>query len=321
MKISLNKMLRSFQKPVESISNYYILSTAFLGFICIFLAVISFHKFIIITFLMYPLIFLILCRSVVLLHDASHNALYVKQWKNSLAGNLMSFLNLIPNEFFGYMHKMHHATAANLDKRHINPEAMTMTIEEYINSRLQKRIIYRFLRSAFFRLIIAPILMLLVTRIPLPQLGFKEKIITLIYDFLIAGIIYLAIKNNCINSLLFGYFIPLYLCYILVSIVFYLQHQFENTYWISSNNWTNEDASLHGSSFLVFGPFMKKITCNIGYHHIHHLNPLIPCYNLSKAHDHVENFITFKEVKLSQLFSHMKGKLWDKKLHKLVDFP
>ena len=94
MKISLNKMLRSFQKPVESISNYYILSTAFLGFICIFLAVISFHKFIIITFLMYPLIFLILCRSVVLLHDAFHNALYVKQWKNSLAGNLMSFLNL-----------------------------------------------------------------------------------------------------------------------------------------------------------------------------------------------------------------------------------
>jgi hypothetical protein len=35
----------------------------------------------------------------------------------------------------------------------------------------------------------------------------------------------------------------------------------------------------------------------------------------------VKNFITFKEVKLSQLFSHMKGKLWDKKLHKLVDFP
>ena len=31
MKKSLNKILRSFQKPVESISNYYILSTAFLG--------------------------------------------------------------------------------------------------------------------------------------------------------------------------------------------------------------------------------------------------------------------------------------------------
>ena len=100
-----------------------------------------------------------------------------------------------------------------------------------------------------------------------------------------------------------------------MSIVFYLQHQFENTYWISSDNWTNEDASLHGSSFLIFGPFMKKITCNIGFHHIHHLNPLIPCYNLSKAHDHVKNFITFKII---TVLSHER--LWDNKLHKLVDF-
>ena len=320
MKSSLKKILRSFQKPKESISNYYIFSTAILGFVTIFLSILSFQKIPFVTFLLYPIIFFTLCRSVVLLHDASHKSLYKKRWKNSLAGNLMGLLNLIPNEFFSYMHNMHHATASNLDKRHINPEAMTLTTEEFIKSSVFKRMIYRFLRSAFFRLIIAPLVMILITRIPLAQLRLKEKLITIIYDFLIVAVIYFAIQYNWILSLVIGYFIPLYACYVLVSIVFYLQHQFEDTYWVNSDNWKNEDASLHGSSFLVFGTFMKKITCNIGYHHIHHLNPLIPCYNLDKAHKKVENIITYKEVKFSHLFRHMKGKLWDSKLNKLVSF-
>jgi omega-6 fatty acid desaturase (delta-12 desaturase) len=80
---------------------------------------------------MYPIIFIVLCRSVVLLHDAGHNALYKEKWKNSLAGNLMGLMNLIPNELFSYLHNMHHAAVGNLDKRHLNPELNTMTTEEY----------------------------------------------------------------------------------------------------------------------------------------------------------------------------------------------
>ena len=320
MEQSLKKILRTFQKPNERKSSYYILSTAILGFSSITLSVICYQYLWWVTFLMYPIIFLILCRSVILMHDAAHNALYKEKWKNSLAGNLMSLLNFTPNEFFGYMHNMHHATASNLDKRHINPEAMTLTKEEYLNASLSKKISYRFMRSPLFRLIFAPLGMLLVTRIPLPQLRLKEKIFTISYNFLIMLIFYAAYKFNFLSGLIVGYLIPLFACYVLVSIVFFLQHQFEDTYWINSNDWNNEDASLQGSSFLVFGSFLQKVFCNIGYHHIHHLNPLIPCYKLADAHNKVKNKILFKEVKLSQLFVHMKGKLWDQKLQKLVSF-
>jgi omega-6 fatty acid desaturase (delta-12 desaturase) len=176
------------------------------------------------------------------------------------------------------------------------------------------------MRSAFSRIFLTPLALFFVTRIPLPKLRLKAKLYTLAYDVLIIVILILASKYGFMLSLFVGFFIPLFACYILVSIVFYLQHQFENTCWLENEDWSLTEASLEGSSFLIFGRFMKTVTCNIGYHHIHHLNPLIPCYNLEKAHNKIKNDITFKEVKISQFFSHMKGKLWDKKHKKLVSF-
>jgi omega-6 fatty acid desaturase (delta-12 desaturase) len=269
---------------------------------------------------MYPIIFIVLCRSVVLLHDAGHNALYKEKWKNSLAGNLMGLMNLIPNELFSYLHNMHHAAVGNLDKRHLNPELNTMTTEEYKSATFFQKLGYRFMRSAFSRLVLTPLAMFLVTRIPLPRLRLKEKLFAIAYDILLAGILFIAIKYDFLFSMLIGFFIPLFACYILVSIVFYLQHQFEDTHWLKHEDWSLTEASLQGSSFLIFGQFMKTITCNIGYHHIHHLNPLIPCYNLEKSHNEIKNNISFKEVRVSEVFKHMRGKLWDEKQKKLVGF-
>ena len=73
MDYSLKKVLMSYQKPNESLSTYYILSTVLLGFSSIILSVASFNTLPWVTFLMYPFIFIFLCRSVVLLHDAGHN--------------------------------------------------------------------------------------------------------------------------------------------------------------------------------------------------------------------------------------------------------
>ena len=37
------------------------------------------------------------------------------------------------------------------------------------------------------------------------------------------------------------------------------------------------------SSFLKLGPIMRWVTGNIGYHHVHHMNPHIPFYRLPEA--------------------------------------
>ena len=65
--------------------------------------------------------------------------------------------------------------------------------------------------------------------------------------------------------------------------LFYVQHQFENTYWQRHGEWSYAEAALRGSSYLKLPKLLQFFTANIGLHHVHHLNPRIPNYNLQRA--------------------------------------
>ena len=67
--------------------------------------------------------------------------------------------------------------------------------------------------------------------------------------------------------------------------LFYVQHQFEDAYWQSGDEWSYADAALRGSSYLKLPKVLQFFTGNIGLHHVHHLNARIPNYNLQRAHD------------------------------------
>ena len=67
--------------------------------------------------------------------------------------------------------------------------------------------------------------------------------------------------------------------------MFYVQHQFEDVYWESSERWSYADAALRGSSYLKLPKVLQFFTGNIGLHHVHHLSAKVPNYNLQRAHD------------------------------------
>ncbi len=67
--------------------------------------------------------------------------------------------------------------------------------------------------------------------------------------------------------------------------MFYVQHQFEDVYWASSEHWSYADAALRGSSYLRLPRLFQFFSGNIGLHHVHHLSAKIPNYNLQRAHD------------------------------------
>src|SRR5262249_61814910 len=46
--------------------------------------------------------------------------------------------------------------------------------------------------------------------------------------------------------------------------LFYVQHQFENTYWQEHENWRYEQAALEGSSYLKLPRLLRFFTGNIG---------------------------------------------------------
>jgi fatty acid desaturase len=63
--------------------------------------------------------------------------------------------------------------------------------------------------------------------------------------------------------------------------LFYVQHQFEDTYWQSNQGWSCADAALRGSSYLKLPKMLQFFTGNIGLHHVHHLSTRIPNYACS----------------------------------------
>jgi omega-6 fatty acid desaturase (delta-12 desaturase) len=64
-----------------------------------------------------------------------------------------------------------------------------------------------------------------------------------------------------------------------------VQHQFEGAYWARSEDWNYTAAVLQGSSFYKLPRILQWFTGNIGFHHIHHLNPRIPNYHLQLCHE------------------------------------
>jgi omega-6 fatty acid desaturase (delta-12 desaturase) len=102
--------------------------------------------------------------------------------------------------------------------------------------------------------------------------------------------------------------------------MFYVQHQFEGVYWERGEDWSYVAAALKGSSFYKLPRILQWFSGNIGFHHIHHLSPRIPNYNLEKCH---KSDPLFQAVKPITLFSSLKSftfRLWDEKHKQLVGY-
>lgn len=85
-----------------------------------------------------------------------------------------------------------------------------------------------------------------------------------------------------------GTFVAVYLLPILLGGVvgiwlFYLQHQFAPAYWARDREWNQYQAAMLGASHYKLPLVLRWFTGNIGVHHIHHLQPRIPNYNLNRA--------------------------------------
>jgi len=102
--------------------------------------------------------------------------------------------------------------------------------------------------------------------------------------------------------------------------LFFVQHQFENTYWDSNDAWDYTQAALEGSSFYKLPKVLQWFTGNIGFHHIHHLSPKIPNYMLEKCHKENPLFQKAKILTLRTGFRSTFLSLWDEQQKKLISF-
>lgn len=262
-----------------------------------------------------------MCRFFAFVHDAGHYSLFKQKWLNEVIGTICGFFILIPFGLWQNIHRMHHSSFANLNKRHNNPELWTLTLAEYNASSSPKKLAYRVLRSSFIRVFIDPISIIVLARIPHRKLSVKANIYVTLTNFVYALLVWYFIQNEIFLQFALTYLLAAYFFLSFATIIVYLQHQFEDSHWYEDEDWNIYDASIHGASYLKFGSFMRWLTGNVGFHHIHHLNPNIPFYNLPAANQNVIDIIKTKPIKLLELNKHLRSKLWDEKNKRLVGIP
>ena len=95
--------------------------------------------------------------------------------------------------------------------------------------------------------------------------------------------------------------------------LFYVQHQFEDTYWELHPEWDFHRAGVEGSSFLDLPRVLHWFTGNIGYHHIHHLSSRIPNYRLRECMESNPELQHVTRLTLRGSLRCARLKLWDQR--------
>ncbi|MDA0986453.1 MAG: fatty acid desaturase [Bacteroidetes bacterium] len=259
-------------------------------------------------------------RIFIIFHDCTHGSYFKLQRTNDIVGIICGLLTMTPYYEWRHNHSIHHATGSDLDHRGTG-DIWMLTVKEYLALSKWERLKYRVFRNPIVMLLIGPPVMFIVAhRFSSENSGLREKRSV---HWTSAGIVAITISM----SLLIGFvpFIMMMLPVLWISgmigiWLFYVQHQFDATYWEHHKEWDFFESALKGSSFYKLPKVLQFFSGNIGFHHIHHLSPRIPNYKLQKTQKEVPIFQSVKSVTLFQSFRFLVLRLWDEEERKLVGF-
>ncbi len=261
----------------------------------------------------------VLVRVFIIFHDCGHGSFFKSRRANDITGMLTGLLTFTPYHLWRWEHALHHSTSGDLDRRGIG-DVPTMTVEEYLNAGFWTRLGYRFVRNPFVLFGVAPLVMFLLKhRFALTQkASLRDRwgvhATNLAIVVMVTGM-----------SLIFGLWPYLIIQVAIMGVagsagtwLFYVQHQFEGAYWERNEDWDFAQAALQGSSFYKLPRILQWFSGNIGFHHIHHLSPRIPNYNLEKCHDAEPLFQKVPAVTLRSSMKSLTYRFWDEEEQKLV---
>jgi len=271
--------------------------------------------------LLTPAASLFLVRIFIILHDCSHKSYLGRSLSGCfILGHICGILTFTSFFSFRRSHIIHHAGVSNLEKRGVG-DIWTLTVKEYLSSPLWKRAVYRVFRNPFFLFGIAPpILFLITNRVPKRIDRLKENLSIIFTDIMI--VLILAAAHFTIGLKLYTAIqLPvIYLAAVFGVWIFYIHHQFEDTYWSGNDKYDVFKAAMEGSSFYKLPRLLRWFSGNIGYHHVHHMNFRIPNFNIKDCYDQTPQLQQAKPVTALEGFRCMRLALWDEMAGKLISF-
>jgi len=263
-----------------------------------------------------------IARLFIIQHDCGHGSFFNSKKANDYTGMLISVFTLTPYHYWRKSHAIHHASAGNLEHRGIG-DIYTMTVQEYLKKSKWERFKYRLYRNPLILFLVIPtVLFAVIYRIP----DFREKALKSVHKSVYWTTFAITVLVAVIIWLIgFKEFLMVQVPITFISSstgtwLFFIQHQFEDTYWDSNDAWDYTQAAMEGSSFYKLPKVLQWFTGNIGFHHIHHLSPKIPNYMLEKCHKENPLFQKAKILTLRTSFKSTFLSLWDEQQKKLISF-
>jgi omega-6 fatty acid desaturase (delta-12 desaturase) len=136
----------------------------------------------------------------------------------------------------------------------------------------------------------------------------------------LSGLAALAILTIGLKALVLVYLPVMVIASSVGTWLFYVQHQFEDTYWAADEDWDYALAALRGSSYYNLPAVLRWFTGNIGFHHIHHLSPRIPNYRLQQCHEENRELQPVTVLTLASSLRTASLHLWNEETQRLVGF-
>lgn len=261
-----------------------------------------------------------LVRIFIILHDCGHGSFFRSRKANDILGVVTGILAFTPYYQWRHKHAIHHATSGDLDRRGTG-DVWTLTVREYLEAPRWKRCAYRLVRNPVVLFGIAPLLLLVVgQRFPWRNADRRERANVLWTNLAILGMAAMLGWLLGIKAYLMIQVMVLVIAGSVGVWLFYVQHQFEGAYWKRRGRWDFMTAALQGSSFYRLPRVLQWFTGNIGFHHIHHLSPGIPNYNLEKCYRAEPLFRDVEHVTLLSSLRSATYRLWDEQRHAWVGY-
>lgn len=263
----------------------------------------------------------LLVRTFIIMHDCGHGSFFRSRRANEIVGWITGVLTLTPFTQWRRDHALHHASSGDLDRRG-HGDIETITTREYFALTTKQRKHYRFMRNPLVLLGLGPLYLMLNQRRQIKNTLRKD-----IHRFSVwsTNLAILAIVAGFSIWIGFGAVFLIYFPAMFIAAsagigLFYAQHQFENAYWTTHKEWDYATAAIRGCSYFKLNPVLQWFTGNIGLHHVHHLGPRIPNYNLQRCHEENRVFRDVTVLTLGTAARALRLGLWDEERGRLIQF-
>jgi len=264
---------------------------------------------------------LLMVRAFITYHDYMHNAILSNSRIAWLLFRIYAVVALTPPRSWKKSHNFHHGHVGKIDAASIGAFSI-MTTDMWRDASLAARLSYRVERhpltiiSGYLTIFFFSVTLLPFMRNPARH---WDSLLVLLGHGTLIAVLWVF---GGFDVAFFVILLPLVIASMIGSYLFFAQHSYEQMHLLAEENWSYYRAAMESSSYMKLHKFMRWVTGNIGYHHIHHLNVRIPFYRLPETMHAIPELQSPATITLSprDIIACFRCCLWDEGLQRMVSY-